>query len=1441
MAERRALLVGTSRYEDPALPTLNAPVKETRQLSELLNDPDIGGFAATALIDERKAVVEREVEELFADRGVDDHVLLYVSGHGIKNADNQLFFATTDTRQDRPYSTAIPAVLVQQLLRECQARFKAVILDCCYSGSFAPGAVTKSGMAVDVSALGEGTFVITATNALDPAFEDERMVFGNSTPYSVFTDVLIAGLATGAAARPGSDEITADDLYDFLDRELRKPRADGRVQRPHRLNHGLGEFKIADARTRRLAVDESTNSPRLAELIDRDDPAAARALRVPIGQAHRATARGDDLVRLDLGGQDGHLCVVGRIWSGKSTLLRTLIASLQAGRSPAEVRFLCLDAGGQLADLADTPFVDRVVAPSDREGVRAALADVLAVIESRDRLFRSASIRLVHHFRELRRRDALPPGDHADLFLVIDGWDSFHTRGVADDVRLIAGTGLGKGVHVVLTARTWSEVPPDIKSLLRGRIELGLDDPAESHHPQLSASLPKSAGWGLFDGRPFLTAVQEHEQAEDEINAVAARLARMAEPDPAAVVEPVAAEAERPDPLLSSPDLLDLLGLPNALAIADRRATPPEQRLRTAFGVGADGAPVVLDIKEAAEGGMGPHGICVGATGSGKSEFLRTLVLGMMATHLPTELGFVLIDFKGGATFLGLGGAPHVAASVTNLGRDEALIDRLEAALRGELFRRQEVLARRGFSKVADHERARADGAPLPPLPALFIVVDEFAELLTARPGFLEVLTTIGRLGRSLRVHLLLAAQLLEEGKLRGLDSHLSYRIGLKMFSAAESRAVLGVPDAYELPPVPGSGLLHHDATGLVRFKAAYVSGGPFGRSPLDQVMGVLPALGPPVPPIWLPPLGAADPLDSVLADLAPHPDRGLSSDRAPHGTLGVPIGLVDRPFEQRREVLVVDLSGTAGHALVTGGPQSGKSTLLRTLVLAAALTHTPDQVRFSCLDLGGGTLGPLAGLPHVGDVVGRTDPDRVRRVVAEFTDLLVEREQQSSTAAPDPAREARRAPGPDVFLVVDGWYSLRQEFEDLEPAITALANRGLNHGVHLVVTANRAVEVRAGLKELFGTRLELRLGDPSESEIDRRTALTVPPHTPGRGITAERHHFRALLPRVDGSREVDDLGAGLRRAVAAVDAAWSGERAPRARLLPTTIDRTALDRGGETGRLIPLGQNIRLRTVHLDLDAEPHFLAFADGETGKTNLLRTILAGITERYTPEEALIILVDYRRTLLGFVDDAHLLGYAVSSTQLTNMVEDIRASMRKRLPGPDVTQEQLRDRSWWKGPELFVVVDDYDLVATTGNNPLHPLAEFLGQAKDVGLHLVVVRRTGGSGRALFDPVVGKLREIGTPGLVMSGSRDEGILLGRVRPAPLPPGRGTLVSRRSEEELMQVAWTDPAPLPEPRAADAPPVPDRAEQPTTDSGNTRPAEPVETSEADAEGTSEA
>lgn len=887
----------------------------------------------------------------------------------------------------------------------------------------------------------------------------------------------------------------------------------------------------------------------------------------------------------------------------------------------------------------------------------------------------------------------------------------------------------------------------------------------------------------------------------------------------------------------------------------------PRDRLRIPIGPGLDGAPVEIDLKESAENGMGPHGLCIGATGSGKSEFLRTLVLGLIATHSPDALNLILVDFKGGATFLGLDEAPHVAAVITNLAEELAMVDRMKDALAGEMNRRQELLRSAGnFANVTDYEKARQAGAALDPLPALFIVVDEFSELLSQQPEFADLFVAIGRLGRSLHIHLLLASQRLEEGKLRGLDSHLSYRIGLKTFSANESRTVLGVPDAYHLPAVPGAGYLKCDSAEIVRFQASYVSGVHEGaaierrrssgavdeieilpkvftaapvaldevpeidepeeilepnetetRTTLDIVVERILGHGNPAHEVWLPPLDEAPPLDQML------PRSVLTEPVPAFSSLRMPIGIVDRPYDQRRDLMYVDLSGGAGNMAIIGGPQSGKSTALRTLIMSMAMTHSAEQIQVYCLDFGGGTLAGLSNLPHVGSVANRLDVDRVRRTVAEMTTIVRTREERFRDLGIESMADFRRlrAAGPsggpaaqgaaedpfgDVFLVVDGLASIRQDFDALEQQIGNLASQGLSYGVHVIVAASRWGEVRPALKDQLGTRIELRLGDPSDSDLGRKVAALVPEGRPGRGMTRDSLHLLVGLPRVDGSSDPGTLSAGVAHAVAEISAATSGRPARAVRMLPETVVRddvlrqagnwpSGIDRTKPCLQ-IPIGlDEASLSPAFLDFAESPHFIIFGEPECGKTNLLRTIARGIMDANTGRQVKIIVSDYRRTMLGLVDDEYLAAYAPGSELFTRNMTDLAGLLQSRMPGADVSQQQLRERSWWSGPEIFVIVDDYDLVVTSKGNPVAQIVEYLPHAKDIGFHLIIARRFGGAGRAMYEAVLARMRDLVTPGLIMSGNRDEGALLGNVRGSAMPPGRGTLVAR-SGNGLIQVA---------------------------------------------------
>jgi S-DNA-T family DNA segregation ATPase FtsK/SpoIIIE len=998
----------------------------------------------------------------------------------------------------------------------------------------------------------------------------------------------------------------------------------------------------------------------------------------------------------------------------------------------------------------------------------------------------------------------------------------------------------------------------------------GVDVPAESRLAgtgyRNSIVVNVSSGLSMTPGRSTLRLEVTSESMEmvrldrggEEIRTPLGRPDQLSVPRATALARTISpfrlgATAEVAEPMLTDFDLGTLLGVGDLHTLDPSKVWPRAEgpdRLRVPIGIAEDGSRVELDIKESAQDGMGPHGLLIGATGSGKSELLRTLVLAMAITHSSEVLNFVLVDFKGGATFLGLDDLPHTSAVITNLADEAPLVQRMQDALQGEMMRRQELLRRAGnYSSLRDYEAARANGVLLDPLPTLFVVVDEFSELLASHPDFSELFVMIGRLGRSLGVHLLLASQRIDDGRMHKLESHLSYRIGLRTFSAMESRSVIGVPDAYQLPNAPGNGYIRTDVATLVRFKAAYVSGRyrrrtaqqrqeevrrqvvPFSAAhveapaitselePVPQAAGTpeeenvstllqvavdrLRDAGPPAHQVWLPPLSAPPTLDQILPPLVPDPEYGLSPATWPgRGGLVVPVAVVDKPFDQIRDLMMVDLSGVGGHVGIAGASQSGKSTLLRTLIAALAVTHTPAETQFYCVDLGGGTLSTLNGFPHVGGIAGRMDRERVSRTIAEVQAILAHRERlfaeheiENMAAYRALRRDGHFADDPhgDVFLVIDGWASLRSDFEEHDAPIRQLAARGLTYGIHLMLASARWSDIPSALRDQLGTRLELRLGDSIDSMIDMRAAARIP-RAPGSGLTMDKMHFLAAVPRIDGRSRTEDLASATRALADTVADNWDGPAAPPVRMLPAILPADRLP--APQGRMrVALGWGeTDLAPVWHDFDTQPHLTVLGDTGSGKTGVLRLIADAIPHAYAPGEAEVLLIDSRRALLEALPEQYRLGFAFSSSAATEHIETLATRLRTRMPGADITPAQLARRDWWTGPDVYVLIDDYDLLTGPMGGPLNPLIDLLPQAGDIGLHVILARSAAGSGRLSMEAAVRRLQESNTPDLVLSCPPTEMPLLNGMRPRPFPPGRGLVVTRRSATQL-QVGWLAPA----------------------------------------------
>jgi S-DNA-T family DNA segregation ATPase FtsK/SpoIIIE len=369
------------------------------------------------------------------------------------------------------------------------------------------------------------------------------------------------------------------------------------------------------------------------------------------------------------------------------------------------------------------------------------------------------------------------------------------------------------------------------------------------------------------------------------------------------------------------------------------------------------------------------------------------------------------------------------------------------------------------------------------------------------------------------------------------------------------------------------------------------------------------------------------------------------------------------------------------------------------------------------------------------------------------------------------------------VFVVVDGWADLRADHAELEPVLHRVASRGLALGVHLVVAAGRWGDLRAATRDLFGTRVELRLGDPLDSEVDRRMARLVPADRPGRGLSADGHHLLTALPRLDGDADPTTAAAGLADLVDRVAAAWPEPPAPRLGRLPTEVRLDDLRSLAGEGDHLLLGADDR-QAIGLDPRSEPLLLVLGDRGSGRTTALRTLTAEVVRTRGPTRAQLVVIDPRRGLLGAVPPDHLLGHHVSAATAEPALHELADHLRGRLPGPGP------DAMQWSGAEVHLVVDDHELLAAAGRSPLTPLLPLLPHAADIGLRVAVSRRTAGAARALHEPDLRALRELDVPTLLLPGSPDEGPLVGRLAARPGPPGRGRLVTAGGEVTELQVA---------------------------------------------------
>ncbi|HEY0537500.1 MAG TPA: type VII secretion protein EccCb [Actinoallomurus sp.] len=538
------------------------------------------------------------------------------------------------------------------------------------------------------------------------------------------------------------------------------------------------------------------------------------------------------------------------------------------------------------------------------------------------------------------------------------------------------------------------------------------------------------------------------------------------------------------------------------------------------------------------------------------------------------------------------------------------------------------------------------------------------------------------------------------------------------------------------------------------------------------RIAAALDAAGPEHPEAWPPPLTVPPTIDHLLPPLLPTPGRGLiavvpTGDGAPM----MPVGVLDRPFERAPDVLRVDLSA---HLLISGPGGSGRSTLLTTLAVALALTHSPREAQVYCLDPDG-SLGALSGLPHVGAVVD--DAETGSALIAKLTALLDHRirlfaEHDIDGMAGYRARrdEFPDEPYGDVYLLADG------AVPDVHDAdLVRLVADGPGYGIHLVVTAGLSTEPPAFLRA--GTGLELRLDDLVVAGTPR----------PGRGMVGHSA-FLTALPRIDGVESAEDLPDALAGLVKEVAEHWGGRPgAPGLHPLPAVVTATSLPEATGPLRAVIGVRDGDLAPVEHDFITAPHLLVVGAEGSGKTNLLNLIAQSITLSHRPLDARILVVDPQGGLVHAVPEEFLLGHAFSARVLGQLVEGTVRAIGERMTTRDSGDRTVRD---WHGPRLFILVDDYERLRDGGR--LKPLIDYLPRGHELGAHLVVACSSTDAATALSDPLLRGLHDAGAGALLLSCPLDEADVLDGLEPGELPPGRA-FYRTGSGTALIQTALAD------------------------------------------------
>ncbi len=692
-------------------------------------------------------------------------------------------------------------------------------------------------------------------------------------------------------------------------------------------------------------------------------------------------------------------------------------------------------------------------------------------------------------------------------------------------------------------------------------------------------------------------------------------------------------------------------------ALSRWKENDPTLSLETPIGVGTNGEWFKLDLHEKFHG---PHGLIAGMTGSGKSEFIITYIMSLAVNYHPYEVAFILIDYKGGGMANAFTGLPHLAGTITNL--DGAAVNRSLVSIQSELKRRQAIFSETSKQvnisnlDIYKYQKLFREGQVEEPVPHLFIISDEFAELKTQQPEFMEQLVSAARIGRSLGIHLILATQKPSGVVDDQIWSNSRFRVCLKVQEKADSMDMIKRPDAAELaetgryyvqvgfnelfelgqsawggaPYYPSDSITNQQEEGVmvidnlgrvvkdVRLdKRKQMTPNPSKQ--IDEVNQYLIHIAKEehivVRPLWLEPIPGMIVLDELKK-------KYTSVDTEP-GQLNPLIGEVDDPAKQNQFALRFSIAD--GNAVIYGSAGSGKTTFLTTLMFALIQDYTPDDVHMYLLDFSAETLRNFATAPHVGDVLFSHDSEKVSNLIKKLHKEIELRKKLFADYGGDYHSYLRTSGEqlPSIIIAIHNFTAFTEVYEDHEEDIAYLSREGLKYGIYFILTALTTNGVRYRTLQNFKQLYVLQLNDVT----DYASALgsvdgVYPSKHKGRGIYKTDQVYEFQIAHIN--RESNEIWDQIRKYCHNYANAWNKPAAAKIPILPDRVDLDYLAEHWDSSHTegIPVGVDKQ----QLSVATYPFAQRYIQFVLSQNNDQTSFLQELTEVIAEQNVHVTLVD-----------------------------------------------------------------------------------------------------------------------------------------------------------------------------------------------------------------------